>query len=75
MTNHNRQDFKQVNISHHYNMSGNLSTKTGVKASFSRKPNVSEELLGLKYNINSKGISCITNFGFQLTLFCISSVF
>lgn len=75
MTNHNKQDFKQVNISHHYNTSGDLSTKTGVKASFSRKPNVSEQLLGHKCNLNSEGISHITNFGFQLTLFWISSVF
>ena len=59
----------------HHNTFGDLSTKTGVKASFSRKPNVSEQLLGHKYNLNSKGITHITNFVFQLTLFWISSVF
>lgn len=65
MTNHNKQDFKQVNKSQCYNSSGDLSTKTEVKASSSRKPNVSEQLLGHKYHLNSKGITHITNFGFD----------
>lgn len=48
MTNHKKQYFQQVNISQHYNTSGDLSAKTGVKASFLRKPNVSEQTVGSK---------------------------
>lgn len=65
MTNHSKQDFKQVNIPLHYTTSGDLSKNTGVKTKFSRKPNVNKQLLACKYNLISKGFIHITNFGFN----------